>query len=127
MVNNFVIHTLSDMEAQLLIEEDLEEELELIQIEMKKTPIKLEGTNIHAFQPTDLMLLLAHVHQTDYQFLFNITKIRFLNSTSAQHDLLLLCLGGRSHEAYSSSFVCLSVSQSVSQSFRPLLQFCGAR
>ena len=52
--------------------------------------LKLEGTIIHAFQPTDLMLLLAHVHQTDYQFLFNITKIRFLNSTNAQHDLLLL-------------------------------------
>ena len=36
------------------------------------------------------MLLIAHVHQTDYQFLCNITKIRFLNSTSAQHDLPLL-------------------------------------
>ena len=36
MVNNFVIHTLSDMEAQLPTEEDLEEQLELIQIEMKK-------------------------------------------------------------------------------------------
>ena len=36
------------------------------------------------------MLLIAHVHQTDYQFLCNITKLRFLNSTSAHHDLPLL-------------------------------------
>ena len=33
------------------------------------------------------MLLLAHVHQTDYQFLCKITKIRFFNSTSAQNDI----------------------------------------
>ena len=36
----------------------------------------------------------------------------------SEHFEWLLCLGGRSHEAYSSRGVILSVSQSVSQSFR---------
>ena len=47
---------------------------------------------------TDLMLLIAHVHQTDYQFLCNISKIRFLNNTSAQHDLPLLIFDFKGHQ-----------------------------